>query len=97
MKSARNQKLTDQQIATIKHLKASGYQTITIARVCKSVHGVALSTTYYHVRTLKVEDWAERRRMRAKIRELLFNGLTTSDVAREWNMPLAEVNRLYAQ
>ena len=95
MRSAKNQKLTDSQIKTIKYLKDTGYSTIIIARVCNSMYGVALSTTYYHVRAMQPDDWNEKRGIQQQIQKMLNMGMTTQDISQEWGMPLAKVNKMF--
>jgi hypothetical protein len=92
MKSGRNQKLTDTQISTIKYLKRNGFPTMTIARVTKSLYGVAFSTIYYHAAIVEAED---TRLIRETIRDLIFSGKCTREIAKEWGVPLATINRLY--
>lgn len=92
MKSGRNQKLTDSQIGTIKYLKRSGYPTSVIAKVTCSLYGIAISTVYYHATIQEQQDTVE---IREAIRELIFMGKSTQDIAREWGVPLATINRLY--
>jgi hypothetical protein len=89
----RNQKLSNEQIATIFYLHSQGFNKSVIARSVKYHCGVALSTTYYHL------DKVEKIALHAKkqqIRAYLTQGLTTRDVARMWQLPLAEVNHIYA-
>ncbi len=92
MKSGRNQKLTDTQISTIKYLKRNGFPTMTIARVTHSLYGVAFSTTYYHASIVEAED---TRIIKGTIRDLILAGRSTRDIATEWGVPLATINRLY--
>lgn len=92
MKSGRNQKLTDNQISTIKYLKRNGYPTSIIARVTTSLYGIAISTVYYHASIQEQEDTMA---IRQAIRELIFNGKSTLDISKDWGVPLETINRLY--
>jgi hypothetical protein len=65
---------------------------MTIAKVTNSLYGVALSTIYYHAQVVEAEDTML---IKATIRDLILNGKTTGQVAKEWGVPLATVNRLY--
>ena len=92
MKSGRNQKLTDSQIHTIKHLRRKGYPVSVIAKVTTSLYGIAISTVYYHAHEVEYE---EKQAIRTLIRTLLREGKTTADVAELWDVPLSTLNRLY--
>lgn len=92
MKSGRNQKLTDSQIGTIKYLKRNGYPTAVIAKVTCNLYGIAISTVYYHAAIQEQEDTAV---IKEAIRDLILNGKSTLDIARDWGVPLATINRLY--
>jgi hypothetical protein len=59
------------------------------------MYGVALSTTYYHVRVMQPDDWSEKRRLQQQIRKMLETGMTTQDIAQKWGMPLAKVNKMF--
>jgi hypothetical protein len=93
MKTHWRQKLSNQQISTIFYLYGQGYSKAIIARTVKQTCDVALSTTYYH---LDQVEQAERMAKREQIRLLIQQGYTTGLIAKEWNMPLEEVNKLYA-
>jgi DNA-binding NarL/FixJ family response regulator len=100
-----NQKLTKEQIATIKHLKSSGVQLSLIAQVIQDRYGVSKCTAYYHASDNRDSyDYQARRakqaelnRIKEKIYVLIAQGFTTEDVASEWNMPLATVNKIYVR
>ena len=94
MKNHWRQKLTNEQIATIFHLRQQGYTKAIIAKTVRGHCGVALSTTYYHLDQLEV---AERIAMREQIIELIRQGNTTRDIAEAWDQPLEVINRLYAR
>jgi hypothetical protein len=90
----RNQKLTDRQINTVIYLYSKGVPTILIARTLQMLQGVALSTTYYHVDKIEAE---KRMLRRAQIVALIHKGYNTKQIADQWNMPLADVNKIYAK
>lgn len=92
MKSGRNQKLTDSQISTIKFLKRNGYPTAVIAKVTCALYGIAVSTVYYHA---AIQEALDTQAIRQAIREQIFMGKSTQDIAIEWGVPLATINRLY--
>ena len=103
MKTGTNQRLTNEQIHTIKHLKENGVRISIIARVLKTSYGVSLSTAYYHCsdnresydyHARKVRE-ARHQQIQQKICGMIKNGMTTQDIAIEWNMPLAQVNKIY--
>jgi hypothetical protein len=93
MKNHWRQKLTNEQIATIFHLYQQGYSKAVIARTVRQTCGVALSTTYYHLDTLQA---TERLAMREMVRDLIRQGFNTMQIAEKWELPLAEVNIIYA-
>jgi len=90
---AKNQKLTNEQIATIFYLNHRGFSKAVIARSVKHHCGVSLSITYYHLD--KIEE-ASRIATRQLIRTYLAEGYTTRDIASIWGIPLADVNQMYA-
>ena len=94
LRSGRNQKLTDSQIATIKYLREEGYSTIVIARLARQMYGIGLSTTYYHCQTIDPE-YLYRRRMQQLIRAQIEKGYTTREISEEWKIPLVVINKLY--
>ena len=89
---AKNQKLSNGQIATIFYLNSLGFSKAVIARSVKTHCGVSLSVTYYHLDKIEV---AQRIATRQLIRTYLQEGYTTSDIAKIWNLPLEEVNKMY--
>jgi hypothetical protein len=89
---ARNQKLTNEQIATIFYLDYMGFTKSVIARSVKDHCGVSLSVTYYHLD--KIEQ-ASRIATVQLIRTYLQEGYTTSDISKIWGIPLEEVNKMY--
>lgn len=93
MKNHWRQKLTNEQIATIFHLRQQGYSKAIIAKTVRQHCAVALSTTYYH---LDQVEQAEKLAMKEQIRFLIRNGYTTRDIAEEWNQPLEVINKVYA-
>lgn len=93
MKTHWRQKLSNEQIATIFHLKSIGYTKAIIAKTVRQHCGVALSTTYYHLDQLEV---AERLAVREQIRQLIKQGYTTKQIATEWEQPLESINKIYA-
>lgn len=93
MKNHWRQKLTNEQIATIFYLRQLGYTKAIIAKTVRQQCNVALSTTYYHLDRLEV---AEKLAMREQIRTLIKQGMTTREIAKEWQQPLEVVNKIYA-
>lgn len=105
MSWVRNQKLTDEQIATIKFLKSSGIQLSLIAQTLAETYGVSKSIAYYHCsdnrdsydyQAKKIKE-AQKQLVRERIHNLIENGYNTQQVAEEWNMPLAIVNKIYSR
>lgn len=93
MRSHWRQKLSNEQIATIFHLYRQGYTKAIIATTVKQSCGVALSTTYYHLDKLEI---TERLAKRELIHALIKQGYTTADIAKQWNVPLLQINQIYA-
>lgn len=93
MKSHWRQKLTNEQIATIFHLRQKGYSKAIIAKTVRQHCGVALSTAYYHLDQLEV---VERAALKEQIRGLIQQGYTTGEIAKEWEQPLEVINKIYA-
>jgi DNA-binding NarL/FixJ family response regulator len=93
MRNHWRQKLSNEQIATIFHLYRQGYSKAIIARTVRQTCKVALSTTYYHLDTLQATERLAKRQL---IIELINQGLNTQQIANEWEVPLAEVNTIYA-
>jgi len=89
---AKNQKLTNEQIATIFYLDHLGFNKAVIARSVKQHCNVSLSVTYYHLD--KIEE-ASRIATRQLIRTYLQEGYTTGDISKIWGIPLEEVNKMY--
>lgn len=103
MRKPTNQKLSNEQIATIKHLKSNGVKLSLIAKVLHQSYGLSLSAAYYHLSdnqdsynntARKIRD-AQLQKTKQKIYLLIQQGYTTSDIADEWNMELATVNKIY--
>jgi hypothetical protein len=100
-----NQKLTDEQIATIKHLRSIGVQLSLIADTIEQQYGVSKSTAYYHASenreaydgTARKLREIEMHKIKARIYAMIEEGMTTQDIAQYWNMPLATVNKIYAK
>lgn len=90
---ARNQKLTNEQIATIFHLRQLGYSKAIISKTVKQKCGVALSTTYYHLDQLEI---AERMALREAILQMIRQGYNTMQIALLWQQPLDKINQIYA-
>lgn len=98
----KNQKLTDQQIQTIKELKSRGVRISFISKLLQA-EGLALSTAYYHLSDNRqaYENCAKKSRQiqREYIKQRIFNlietGNTTGQIASDWNVPLKTINKLY--
>jgi hypothetical protein len=66
---------------------------------------VSKSTAYYHASDnraaydyqAKKQRQAERQKIKERIYGMIQEGLTTGDIASNWNMPLATVNKIYTQ
>lgn len=105
MRTATNQKLSNAQIATIKHLKNEGVRLSIIARVLNTSYGVSLSTAYYHASdNRECYDYTARKirearllKTKEKIYAMIQEGMTTGEIALNWNMPLATVNKIYTR
>lgn len=93
MKTHWRQKLTNEQIATIFYLYGQGYSKAVIARTVKQSCNVALSTTYYHLDQVEL---AERMAKKTQIIQLIQAGMNTMQIALLWNVPLDEINQIYA-
>jgi hypothetical protein len=100
-----NQKLTKEQIATIKHLRSSGVRLSLIANTLESRYGVSKCVAYYHAsdnreaydNQARKQRELERQRAKQKIYGMIQEGLTTAQIANYWNMPLKMVNDIYAK
>ena len=74
-----------------------------IAQVIQERYGVSKCTAYYHASEnrdaydgqARKAKQAELSRIKERIYTLLAEGMTTADVATDWNMPLATVNKIY--
>lgn len=93
MKTHWRQKLSNEQIATIFHLRQIGYTKAVIAKTVRQHCGVALSTTYYHLDQVEI---AERIALRELILQLIKQGYNTQQIAIEWKQPLDKINQIYA-
>ena len=93
MKTHWRQKLSNEQIATIFHLKSIGYTKAIIAKTVRQHCGVALSTTYYH---LDQVEQVERLAQRELVLQLIKQGYNTMEIAIEWKQPLEKINQIYA-
>lgn len=101
---APNQKLTNQQIATIKELRASGVRISLIANVLHQRYGVSISAAYYHLsENREAYDYQARKTketQRIKTKERIYGmiaeGLNTKEIAEAWNMDLAIINKIYS-
>ena len=99
---SRNQKLTNQQIQTIKDLKNKGVRISFIARLLQA-EGLALSAAYYHLSDNRqaYDNYAKKSRaiqkeqIRNKIALLIDEGQNTEQIADSWNVPLKIVNKIY--
>ena len=97
-----HQKLTNHQIQTIKELKNKGVRIHFIAQLLEA-EGLAKSTAYYHLSENRQAYENEAKKNRAnqrayiqqRVAELIETGLNTAQIARDWNVPLATLNKLY--
>lgn len=106
MRTATNQKLSNEQIATIKHLKNNGVRISLISKVIATTYGVSPSTAYYHAsdnresydyQARKIKE-AQLQRTKQRIHDMIHGkGMTTGEIAAYWNMPLATVNKIYTR
>jgi hypothetical protein len=94
MVKARNQKLSNEQIATILYLRQQGYPKSIIAKTVHVHCKVSLSITYYHLDKL---ESVERIALKQLIRDYIREGLTTRHIADMWGTPLSYVNDIYAR
>lgn len=102
---APNQKLTNQQIATIKELRQAGVSIATIASVLHKQYGMSVSAAYYHLSdNREAYDYQARKEKEAKIQKtkeriyaMIAEGLNTKQIAESWNMDLAVVNKIYTR
>ena len=98
-----NQKLTNQQIETIKFLRSAGFSLSLIGQALNKHYGVSVSIAYYHAsenresydNVLRQEIVDSRLEQKQAIRTLLQEGMTTKQVAEQWGVTLSEVNRIY--
>lgn len=102
---APNQKLTNQQIATIKELRASGVRISLIANVLHKQYSMSISAAYYHLsenrdsydyQARKTKE-AQTEQTKQRIYAMIAEGLNTAQIAKEWNMDLAMVNKIYTR
>lgn len=97
MKSATNQKLTDSQIKDIKLLHKRGVRVSFLAKVLQA-EGLALSTTYYHLSKPKVmsdQVFYQKQHIKKRMAEMIDQGLNTGQIARDWNIELGTLNKIY--
>ena len=100
-----NQKLTTEQIATIKHLRSAGLQLSLIADTLEKQYGVSKSLAYYHASEnresydyqARKQKEAERQKIKQRIYDMINSGLNTQNISDSWNMPLATVNKIYSK
>ena len=98
----KNQKLSNQQIQTIKELKANGVRLSFISKLLEA-EGHAKSLAYYHLsenrdgydNKAKVIRLRQKELIRHKIAKLIDQGYTTGEISKDWNTPLAVVNKIY--
>lgn len=98
----KNQKLSSQQIQTIKNLKDKGVRISFISKILEA-EGMAKSLAYYHLSenqdsyNNKARGIRQRQKehIQRKIADLIDEGYTTGEIARDWNVPLATVNKIY--
>jgi len=98
-----NQKLTNQQIETIKFLRAAGFSLSLIGQALNKHYGVSVSIAYYHAsenrasydNVLRQEVADDRLEKKQLIRMMIKEGMTTKQVAEEWGVTLSEVNKIY--
>lgn len=102
-KNLRNQKLTDKEIQTIKELKNGGVRISLIAKILEA-EGMAMSAAYYHLSDNRKAYSNESKKKRVKQREyiqkrvshLIDNfGMNTGQIAEEWRIDLATLNKIY--
>ena len=98
-----NQKLTNQQIETIKFLRAAGFSLSLIGQALNKHYGVSVSIAYYHAsenrasydNVLRQEVADDRLEKKQLIRMMIKEGMNTQQVAEEWGVTLSEVNKIY--
>jgi len=98
-----NQKLTNQQIRTIKFLRAAGFSLSLIGQALNRHYGVSVSLAYYHAsenrksydNTLRQEVADDKLQKKHLIRMMIRKGMTTKQIANEWGVTLTEVNKIY--
>ena len=98
-----NQKLTNQQIETIKFLRSAGFSLSLIGQALNKHYGVSVSIAYYHAsenrasydNVLRQEVADDRLEKKQLIRMMIKEGMTTKQVAEEWGVTLSEVNKIY--
>lgn len=99
----RNQKLTPEQIATIKYLRSTGVSLPSIAKAVADKYGLSISVVYYHCSEnrdayeyeARIKKKNERLKTKEKIYSKIAEGYNTMQIAREWNMEVAMVNKIY--
>ena len=99
----KNQKLTNQQIQTIKELKNNGVRISFISKLLQA-EGLALSAAYYHLsdnrqaydNRAKKTRGLQKEYIRQSIVSLIDEGHTTLTIADMWNVPLKTLNKIYA-
>ena len=98
-----NQKLTNQQIETIKFLRSAGFSLSLIGQALNKHYGVSVSIAYYHAsenrasydNVLRQEEADVRVGKKQLIRMMITEGMTTQQVAEQWGVTLTEVNKIY--
>lgn len=87
----------------IKALKNNGVRVSLIAKILHKTEGVALSTTYYHLsdnrtaydnQAKKIRHY-QKQRIQERIKHLIDQGYNTGTIAKDWNIPLEVLNKIY--
>lgn len=98
-----NQKLTTEQIKTIKFLKDNGVKLSLIAQIVSETYNVSVSIVYYHASenreayeysARKIKE-AQTQKIKKRIYDMIEQGFNTGQIAKDWNMELATVNKIY--
>lgn len=102
---APNQKLSNQQIATIKELRGQGVRISLIAQVLHKQYGMSISAAYYHLsENREAYDYQARKNKeielaetKSKIYAMIAEGLNTRQIAQLWGRELSEINKIYSR
>lgn len=96
-------KLTKTQIKQMKKVQSKGVRLSFLAKVMKYGENIHRTTVYYHLSpnrnayeysARKARD-RQKEAIREKLQDLVKDGKSTGDIARDWGVPLKTINNIY--